>query len=580
MAPSPSYHEPARRRRAQELTVNDLLQRSVEFDRARPSGRVISEPTGKSKWRDMVLRATGAVAASAALICASQHVSIDFLNKTAAVPHPASVHASNDLAEDEAQPQAAPTPQKSVEPHAAPEPIERVAQHAASVAPAAKSLLATKVTFTPQAKAAPKVAPITLPAFDAARMTLSNDYIEKLKVDEGKRLVSYLDNGKGSTWTIGFGHTGLMPDGRPIGPKMTITEDEAEALLLLDLNEHIGHVTEILGDTPVTQSQFEALVDFSFNKGPEALAESTLLRKLNAGEYVEAADQYLRWTKITRRDEQGNPVLDDRGRRIMDELPGLVRRAQEKRAHMLSAFSPSILDTLDRGMDSVRAAGRTVKRSEDRLRPIQVSGSRHDRIASHLDVAATAIDKHVMQIQSKMDVNERLIERLQGESRELQERYKREFKAAGPHIDAGSDQWRAVADIANQVHVLNRVVALRQADQDRDQRALDQYEAQVESFRIAADALKTGVQAHKGTITDWSEQQLVSDALDRLNIASDRIQELAIDADKDAPGKAVLTDKHADRLTASIDKLSDQIYEKLQDYEESRTRHALSQPRH
>jgi lysozyme len=46
---------------------------------------------------------------------------------------------------------------------------------------------------------------------------------------------------------------------------------------------------------PLTQGQFDALVDFCFNLGAGRLAASTLLKVLNGGRYEDAAEQLLRW---------------------------------------------------------------------------------------------------------------------------------------------------------------------------------------------------------------------------------------------------------------------------------------------
>jgi GH24 family phage-related lysozyme (muramidase) len=46
-----------------------------------------------------------------------------------------------------------------------------------------------------------------------------------------------------------------------------------------------------------TQNQFDALVSFAYNVGTGALSGSTLLKKHNAGEYLEAQEQFLRWDK-------------------------------------------------------------------------------------------------------------------------------------------------------------------------------------------------------------------------------------------------------------------------------------------
>jgi lysozyme len=47
----------------------------------------------------------------------------------------------------------------------------------------------------------------------------------------------------------------------------------------------------------LTQNQFDALVSLVYNIGPPNFNGSTLLRKLNAGDYAGAADQFLVWNK-------------------------------------------------------------------------------------------------------------------------------------------------------------------------------------------------------------------------------------------------------------------------------------------
>lgn len=56
----------------------------------------------------------------------------------------------------------------------------------------------------------------------------------------------------------------------------------------------------------LSQEQFDALVSWSFNVGAGRLdpKNSTLARKLNAGDYRGAADEFLKWNKA------GGRVLD------------------------------------------------------------------------------------------------------------------------------------------------------------------------------------------------------------------------------------------------------------------------------
>jgi len=91
-------------------------------------------------------------------------------------------------------------------------------------------------------------------------------------------------------WTIGYGHTHGVKSG------MTITPEEAEELLVEDLKTAEASV-ERLVKVDLTQNQFDALVSFVFNLGHGNFANSTLLRKLNRGDYEEAAEEFVRWNK-------------------------------------------------------------------------------------------------------------------------------------------------------------------------------------------------------------------------------------------------------------------------------------------
>jgi lysozyme len=104
---------------------------------------------------------------------------------------------------------------------------------------------------------------------------------------EGLKLTAYRD--VCGVWTIGYGHTG--PD---VHPGMTITQAEAEELLLADVAHAVATVNRCV-TVKLNQDQFDALVDFAFNAGCGALEGSTLLKDLNAGDYAAAADQFEEW---------------------------------------------------------------------------------------------------------------------------------------------------------------------------------------------------------------------------------------------------------------------------------------------
>jgi GH24 family phage-related lysozyme (muramidase) len=107
---------------------------------------------------------------------------------------------------------------------------------------------------------------------------------------EGVVLKAYPDpHTGGDPWTIGVGHTG--PD---VYPGKIITLDEADRLLEKDLQRFEAAVNGGVV-VPLTQHQFDALVSFTFNVGAGAFEKSTLLRKLNAGDYGGASAEFRKW---------------------------------------------------------------------------------------------------------------------------------------------------------------------------------------------------------------------------------------------------------------------------------------------
>lgn len=129
-----------------------------------------------------------------------------------------------------------------------------------------------------------------------------------VKASEGLRLTAYPDPGSGGDpWTIGYGST------RGVKRGMTITPDEAQARLVADMTE-AGNAVTRWADKPLTQNQFDALADFVFNLGEGNFRGSTLLKKLNAGDYAGAAAEFPKWVKASGK-----------------VMPGLVtRRAAER----------------------------------------------------------------------------------------------------------------------------------------------------------------------------------------------------------------------------------------------------------
>jgi lysozyme len=92
--------------------------------------------------------------------------------------------------------------------------------------------------------------------------------------------------------TIGYGHRL-----RPGEAFIRITEGQALDLLMEDAVREAAPVAAALL-VPLNPYQADALISVAFNVGGYAIAKSTLLKKLNAGQIVAAADQFLAWNKV------------------------------------------------------------------------------------------------------------------------------------------------------------------------------------------------------------------------------------------------------------------------------------------
>lgn len=124
--------------------------------------------------------------------------------------------------------------------------------------------------------------------------TVNAAAIALVKEFEGLRLRAYADPASGGDpWTVGYGHTSAA--GPPKVTKGTvITAAEAETILADDLARVAGQVRKLV-TVPLNDNQFGALVSFTFNLGIGNLRSSTLLRRLNAGDYKAAAAELPRW---------------------------------------------------------------------------------------------------------------------------------------------------------------------------------------------------------------------------------------------------------------------------------------------
>ena len=122
-----------------------------------------------------------------------------------------------------------------------------------------------------------------------AGLTLVKEY-------EGFRAVAYEDTS--NIWTLGYGHTSSVREGD------TCTQAEAEVWLEADLGAAEAAVSRLV-TVPLTDNQFSALVSFVFNEGQGQFEKSTLLQKLNAGDYASVPSELDRWIFDAGKIQQG-----------------------------------------------------------------------------------------------------------------------------------------------------------------------------------------------------------------------------------------------------------------------------------
>lgn len=139
-------------------------------------------------------------------------------------------------------------------------------------------------------------------------MSVSNKGVDLICEFEGKRLVAY-DDGVG-VWTIGFG-TIKYPNGVRVKKGDTCTLDQAKEYMRHDLIE-FEHTVNSSVKVPLNQNQFDALVSLAYNIGSSAFKSSTLVKKLNAGDYKGAADQFNVWVNAGGKRMQGLVSRRDR----------------------------------------------------------------------------------------------------------------------------------------------------------------------------------------------------------------------------------------------------------------------------
>lgn len=116
--------------------------------------------------------------------------------------------------------------------------------------------------------------------------------LEVLIAREGEKLTAYRDSV--GIWTIGVGHTTAA--GAPaVKPGMKITKAQSREILARDIVKFENAIMNAV-KVKLTPNQWDALFSICFNAGPK-FAQSTCIKRLNAGDVRGAAEAILMWNK-------------------------------------------------------------------------------------------------------------------------------------------------------------------------------------------------------------------------------------------------------------------------------------------
>lgn len=149
-------------------------------------------------------------------------------------------------------------------------------------------------------------------------MRTSQKGIDMIKAFEGFKAEPYKCSA--GVWTIGYGTT-FYPNGVKVGENCPeITRGQAEQYLKFALCKFEAGVEKKV-TSQLSQNQFDAVVSFCYNLGLAAFSKSTLLKLINEGKFLLAAEEFVKWNKA------GGKVVD-----------GLTTRRKKERLLFLSDY--------------------------------------------------------------------------------------------------------------------------------------------------------------------------------------------------------------------------------------------------
>lgn len=143
------------------------------------------------------------------------------------------------------------------------------------------------------------------PDWEPPTPPLSPETMSKIRAHEQFRAQAYKPT-KNDVPTIGYGET----KGVKLGDRTNL--QKAETRLAERVREFADAVDKAV-KVPINEEMRDALTSLTYNIGTGAFKESTLLKKLNEGDYRGAASQFMLWNKQAKK-----------------ELPGLTKRRSDE----------------------------------------------------------------------------------------------------------------------------------------------------------------------------------------------------------------------------------------------------------
>ena len=148
-------------------------------------------------------------------------------------------------------------------------------------------------------------------------MKISSRGLELIKDFEGFSSSAYLD--VVNIPTIGWGNT-FYEDGTRVKLGDQISKTDAIKLLEIVANRDFADKIFPSIKVKVTQSQFDAMVSLAYNIGVGAFLKSTLLKKVNAGDFTGAGEEFLRWNKAGGKEVLGLTRRREREKQLFQSL--------------------------------------------------------------------------------------------------------------------------------------------------------------------------------------------------------------------------------------------------------------------